>query len=232
MISTRPFAWLSLFSVGLHGSLHPAGRDGEDPRPEDYCLDGTTERSRRTSTTSIVIGGRRRSARGHRAARKAVGRLICKSSSSWARPTRSWRGWHRPCSHWQHVWAGDNWQVHFRDTMRGADAEHWRMPQRNARKKGARIGCLELERWAVRSSIAPRNGYLQRDFGGHLTRAWPMGEPATGPGDDPARSSTTVSIRASTSTLSAHPRLLKDAIGCPAPSHWRKLKKIIPKKSS
>ncbi len=54
------------------------------------------------------------------------------------------------------VWPEDNWQVHFRDTMRGGKTlNNWRMAQLHAQEAPERV--LELERWGALSAegLAP-----------------------------------------------------------------------------
>ena len=52
------------------------------------------------------------------------------------------------------VWPEDNWQVHFRDTMRGGKMlNNWRMAQIHAQEAPDRV--YELERWGA-FSTAPR----------------------------------------------------------------------------
>ena len=46
------------------------------------------------------------------------------------------------------VWPEDNWQVHFRDTMRGGKMlNNWRMAQLHAQEAPERV--LELEDWGA-----------------------------------------------------------------------------------
>jgi succinate dehydrogenase / fumarate reductase flavoprotein subunit len=60
----------------------------------------------------------------------------------------------------------DNWQVHFRDTMRGGKMlNHWRMAQLHAQEAPARIH--ELEEWGALFDRTPDGLISQRDFGGH-----------------------------------------------------------------
>src|SRR5262249_15111542 len=60
----------------------------------------------------------------------------------------------------------DNWQVHFRDTMRGGKMlNNWRMAQLHAQEAPERV--LELERWGALFDRTPDGRILQRDFGGH-----------------------------------------------------------------
>ncbi len=64
------------------------------------------------------------------------------------------------------VYPEDNWQVHFRDTMRGGKMmNHWRMAQLHAQEAPARV--FELEEWGALFDRTPDGRILQRDFGGH-----------------------------------------------------------------
>ncbi|MFZ0666490.1 MAG: fumarate reductase/succinate dehydrogenase flavoprotein subunit [Acidimicrobiales bacterium] len=64
------------------------------------------------------------------------------------------------------VWPEDNWQVHFRDTMRGGKMlNNWRMAQLHAQEAPDRI--YELERWGALFDRTKDGRILQRDFGGH-----------------------------------------------------------------
>jgi succinate dehydrogenase / fumarate reductase, flavoprotein subunit len=64
------------------------------------------------------------------------------------------------------VWPEDNWQVHFRDTMRGGKLlNNWRMAQIHAQEAPDRV--LELEEWGALFDRTPDGRILQRDFGGH-----------------------------------------------------------------
>ena len=64
------------------------------------------------------------------------------------------------------VWPEDNWQVHFRDTMRGGKMlNNWRMAQLHAQEAPDRIH--ELERWGALFDRTKDGRILQRDFGGH-----------------------------------------------------------------
>ena len=65
-----------------------------------------------------------------------------------------------------HVWAEDNWQVHFRDTMRGGKMlNNWRMAQIHAMEAPDRV--FELERWGALFDRTKDGRITQRDFGGH-----------------------------------------------------------------
>jgi succinate dehydrogenase / fumarate reductase flavoprotein subunit len=64
------------------------------------------------------------------------------------------------------VWPEDNWQVHFRDTMRGGKMlNHWRMAQLHAQEAPDRV--WELESWGALFDRTPEGKISQRDFGGH-----------------------------------------------------------------
>jgi succinate dehydrogenase / fumarate reductase flavoprotein subunit len=64
------------------------------------------------------------------------------------------------------VWKEDNWQVHFRDTMRGGKLlNNWRMAQLHAQEAPERV--LELEEWGALFDRTADGLILQRDFGGH-----------------------------------------------------------------
>src|SRR4249919_975833 len=60
----------------------------------------------------------------------------------------------------------DNWQVHFRDTMRGSKMlNNWRMAQLHAQEAPERV--LELEDWGALFDRTKDGLISQRDFGGH-----------------------------------------------------------------
>ncbi|MGK5546842.1 fumarate reductase/succinate dehydrogenase flavoprotein subunit [Streptomyces sp. URMC 127] len=61
---------------------------------------------------------------------------------------------------------GDNWQVHFRDTMRGGKfLNHWRMAELHAREAPDRV--WELETWGAVFDRTRDGKISQRNFGGH-----------------------------------------------------------------
>jgi len=64
------------------------------------------------------------------------------------------------------VYPEDNWQVHFRDTMRGGKMlNNWRMAQIHAQEAPERV--YELEEWGALFDRTADGRILQRDFGGH-----------------------------------------------------------------
>ena len=62
--------------------------------------------------------------------------------------------------------SNDNWQVHFRDTMRGGKfLNHWRMAELHAKEAPERI--WELEYWGALFDRTKEGKISQRNFGGH-----------------------------------------------------------------
>ncbi len=64
------------------------------------------------------------------------------------------------------LWPEDNWEVHFRDTMRGGKMlNNWRMAQLHAQEAPERV--QELEDWGALFDRTEDGLISQRDFGGH-----------------------------------------------------------------
>ena len=64
------------------------------------------------------------------------------------------------------VYPEDDWQVHFRDTLRGGKLlNNWRMVQIQTQEAPDRV--LELEEWGALFDRTEDGRILQRDFGGH-----------------------------------------------------------------
>lgn len=62
--------------------------------------------------------------------------------------------------------SGDNWKIHFRDTMRGGKfLNQWRMAELHARQAPDRV--RELEEWGAVFDRTPQGLISQRNFGGH-----------------------------------------------------------------
>ncbi len=60
----------------------------------------------------------------------------------------------------------DNWQVHFKDTMKGGKyLNQWRMAQLHAQESAERVN--ELEEWGAVFDRTKKGKILQRNFGGH-----------------------------------------------------------------
>jgi succinate dehydrogenase / fumarate reductase flavoprotein subunit len=113
----------------------------------------------------IVIGA---GGAGLRAAIEAKGRglrtaLICKSLLGKAHTVMAEGG---IAAAMGNVYPEDNWQVHFRDTMRGGKMlNNWRMAQLHAQEAPDRV--QELEAWGALFDRTADGRILQRDFGGH-----------------------------------------------------------------
>ena len=64
------------------------------------------------------------------------------------------------------VYSEDNWQTHFRDTMRGGKMlNNWRMAELHAKEAPERV--YELERWGALFDRTKDGRISQRPFGGH-----------------------------------------------------------------
>jgi len=113
----------------------------------------------------IVIGA---GGAGLRAAIEANGQgvrvaLVCKSLLGKAHTVMAEGGMAAAMGN---VWKEDNWQVHFRDTMRGGKLlNNWRMAELHAKESPARV--LELEEWGALFDRTKDGLISQRDFGGH-----------------------------------------------------------------
>jgi len=96
-------------------------------------------------------------------ARGAKTALICKSLLGKAHTVMAEGG---VAAALGNVYPEDNWQVHFRDTMRGGKMlNNWRMAQIHAQEAPDRV--YELEEWGALFDRTPDGRILQRDFGGH-----------------------------------------------------------------
>src|SRR6202789_2040893 len=113
----------------------------------------------------IIIGA---GGAGLRAAIEAKGRglrtaLICKSLLGKAHTVMAEGG---VAAAMGNVYAEDNWQIHFRDTMRGGKMlNNWRMAQLHAQEAPERV--WELEEWGALFDRTKDGKISQRDFGGH-----------------------------------------------------------------
>jgi succinate dehydrogenase / fumarate reductase flavoprotein subunit len=113
----------------------------------------------------IVIGaggaGLRAAIAAHDAGAKTA--LICKSLLGKAHTVMAEGG---IAAAMGNVYPDDNWQVHFRDTMRGGKLlNHWRMAELHAKEAPERV--WELEQWGALFDRTPEGLISQRDFGGH-----------------------------------------------------------------
>jgi succinate dehydrogenase / fumarate reductase, flavoprotein subunit len=113
----------------------------------------------------IVIGAGGSGLRAAIAAHEAGARtaVVCKSMLGKAHTVMAEGG---IAASMGNVWPEDNWQVHFRDTMRGGKMlNNWRMAQLHAQEAPDRV--WELEEWGALFDRTKEGKISQRDFGGH-----------------------------------------------------------------
>jgi succinate dehydrogenase / fumarate reductase flavoprotein subunit len=119
----------------------------------------------RHSYDVVVIGaggaGLRAAIEAHEAGAKTA--LICRSLLGKAHTVMAEGGIAAALGN---VWPEDNWQVHFRDTMRGGKLlNNWRMAELHAKEAPERV--YELEQWGALFDRTQEGKISQRDFGGH-----------------------------------------------------------------
>jgi succinate dehydrogenase / fumarate reductase flavoprotein subunit len=96
-------------------------------------------------------------------ARGAKTALVCKSLLGKAHTVMAEGG---VAAALANVESRDNWQVHFRDTMKGGQfLNQWRMAQLHAQEAPERV--RELEEWGAVFDRTKDGHILQRNFGGH-----------------------------------------------------------------
>ncbi|WP_246856402.1 fumarate reductase/succinate dehydrogenase flavoprotein subunit [Nocardioides xinjiangensis] len=127
-----------------------------------YYAEGGTERHR---YDVVVVGaggaGLRAAIAAHEAGAETA--IVCKSLLGKAHTVMAEGG---IAAAMGNRWPEDNWQVHFRDTMRGGKMlNHWRMAQLHAQEAPERV--LELEDWGALFDRTEDGLISQRDFGGH-----------------------------------------------------------------
>lgn len=113
----------------------------------------------------IVIGaggsGLRAAIAAHEAGAKVA--IVCKSLLGKAHTVMAEGGCAAAMGN---LYPDDNWQVHFRDTMRGGKMlNNWRMAQLHAQEAPDRV--MELEDWGALFDRTADGLISQRDFGGH-----------------------------------------------------------------
>jgi succinate dehydrogenase / fumarate reductase flavoprotein subunit len=113
----------------------------------------------------IVIGaggaGLRAAIEAHESGQRVA--LVCKSLLGKAHTVMAEGG---VAAAMGNVYPEDNWQVHFRDTMRGGKMlNNWRMAELHAKEAPDRVH--ELEAWGALFDRTKDGRILQRDFGGH-----------------------------------------------------------------
>jgi succinate dehydrogenase / fumarate reductase flavoprotein subunit len=119
----------------------------------------------RQSYDVVIIGaggaGLRAAIAAHEAGAKTA--VICKSLLGKAHTVMAEGG---IAAAMGNLYPDDNWQVHFRDTMRGGKLlNHWRMAELHAKEAPERV--WELEQWGALFDRTPDGLISQRDFGGH-----------------------------------------------------------------
>src|SRR4051812_43604048 len=113
----------------------------------------------------VVIGAGGAGLRAAIAAHEAGARtaIVCKSLLGKAHTVMAEGG---AAAAMGNVWPEDNWQGHFRDTMRGGEKlNNWRMAQIHAQEAPDRV--WELEEWGALFDRTKDGKISQRDFGGH-----------------------------------------------------------------
>ncbi|MFC5718876.1 fumarate reductase/succinate dehydrogenase flavoprotein subunit [Streptomyces gamaensis] len=122
-------------------------------------------RTGRESWDVVVVGAGGAGLRAAIEAREAGARcaVICKSLFGKAHTVMAEGG---IAASMGNVNPGDNWEVHFRDTMRGGKfLNTWRMAELHAREAPDRV--WELETWGAVFDRTPDGKISQRNFGGH-----------------------------------------------------------------
>ena len=142
--------------------------DSERPPPDDRQRDvrqpseGGMERH---TYDVVVIGAGGAGLRAAIAAHEAGARtaIVCKSLLGKAHTVMAEGG---IAAAMGNRWPEDNWEVHFRDTMRGGKMlNNWRMAQLHAQEAPERV--QELEDWGALFDRTEDGLISQRDFGGH-----------------------------------------------------------------
>ena len=161
------FAWISLFGVALDRPLRLPARHRRHHRPEVLLMAEQHCMRTRASPYDVVVDRcrRRRSAGGDRGARARAPRtaIVCKSLFGKAHTVMAEGG---IAAAMGNVNREDNWQVHFRDTMRGGKfLNNWRMAELHAQEAPDRV--WELEAWGALFDRTKDGKISQRNFGGH-----------------------------------------------------------------
>ena len=166
-------AWASLLFVALTDLYIRLVAPGGSPIPDSS--DGPNRPNGKTGVTMseyerhdydvIVIGAGGAGLRAAIAAHDAGARtaVICKSLLGKAHTVMAEGG---IAAAMGNLYPEDNWQVHFRDTMRGGKLlNHWRMAELHAKEAPDRV--YELEQWGALFDRTSEGLISQRDFGGH-----------------------------------------------------------------
>ncbi len=142
-----------------------AGQEGRHPMTGN-ALDGNAEGGlERHRYDVVVIGAGGAGLRAAIAAHESGARtaIVCKSLLGKAHTVMAEGG---IAASMGNVYPDDNWEVHFRDTMRGGKMlNNWRMAQLHAQEAPERV--MELEDWGALFDRTEDGLISQRDFGGH-----------------------------------------------------------------
>ena len=147
------------------GSDRRSGEDRRHPMTGNRMDPGTGSGLERHRYDVVVIGAGGAGLRAAIAAQDAGARvaIVCKSLLGKAHTVMAEGG---IAAAMGNVYSDDNWQVHFRDTMRGGKMlNNWRMAQLHAQEAPERV--LELEEWGALFDRTDDGLISQRDFGGH-----------------------------------------------------------------
>jgi len=147
------------------GSTNGAGQDGRHPMTGN-AMDGNAEGGLERHTYDVVVigaggAGLRAAIAAHESGAKTA--IVCKSLLGKAHTVMAEGG---IAASMGNVYPEDNWEVHFRDTMRGGKMlNNWRMAQLHAQEAPERV--MELEDWGALFDRTEDGLISQRDFGGH-----------------------------------------------------------------
>jgi succinate dehydrogenase / fumarate reductase flavoprotein subunit len=147
------------------GADRRTGQDRRHPMTGNRMDPGAESGLERHRYDVVVIGAGGAGLRAAIAAHDAGARvaIVCKSLLGKAHTVMAEGG---IAAAMGNVYSEDNWQVHFRDTMRGGKMlNNWRMAQLHAQEAPERV--LELEEWGALFDRTDDGLISQRDFGGH-----------------------------------------------------------------
>ncbi len=139
--------------------------DGRHPMTGNEMSGAREGGLERHSYDVVVIGAGGSGLRAAIAAQEAGARtaIVCKSLLGKAHTVMAEGG---IAASLGNLWPEDNWEVHFRDTMRGGKMlNNWRMAQLHAQEAPERV--QELEDWGALFDRTEDGLISQRDFGGH-----------------------------------------------------------------
>ncbi len=146
-----------------NGERHPMTGNRMDPG--EVTVSGSGSGFETHEYDVVVIGAGGAGLRAAIAAHDAGARvaIVCKSLLGKAHTVMAEGG---IAASMGNAYPEDNWEVHFRDTMRGGKMlNNWRMAQLHAQESPERV--LELEEWGALFDRTPDGLIPQRDLGGH-----------------------------------------------------------------